>query len=579
MILVSLHTTYSPHAEKLDFLQKSTPHYKAAQEAILTLEQALLRHKNNSQPVHLIQQEEKILPLLSLSPIFPKEFIKNHLFNTIVHIALKSYQDPETYPLQKKYERTHAAHHGFYKLKAIEKLVRQTFQDSYPEICTLQQKQGLLRIFQHRYNYFNYLVMLASPPICDYSKKVETIVDKVIFDIEALDDPQSLQVTYLENGDTCFVLPSIWTWDAVQNFSHLTNFEFRKDSADRYFFILYNRQLSCKKLGGSISFKKGGKCHRRTCTTIQTSKEALQNPQFISLLVRASLQVEQFSPQEVYDIIYHYLIENNEGCPIQSSIETSAQALLQSGKNLDSLLQKKIVEVAEQAVLFDAAFHSRQLFHTCVESSATLAEKNMAPPSVRRVLKKHTLNFLLKDIKQQYILPLNLKSRTVWTLIAKLKSDLQPPDIKYVENLEKTLLYLTYVEKQVIKNKKTMQSLEEPCEEMPSKLALNDQMMANAKQKLKRSEKLLQKLIASIEKQLSHLQILLEKSFLYPLLLEIKLHLIENREAKTLKAHVEKQIKKLNNKLRNPPQKDVAKTLDLIGQLKLELAKKIFKNF
>jgi hypothetical protein len=677
--MITFSSQLPQYAENLRVAQKNGP---VPNKGIASFQ----LNKNLSQECVEKDIETKSLALLRAKPfMYFQKHQQDHLFHTIVHIALKGYQDREVRALQLRYGVAHITHHAFCKLEAVQSLVEQIFQFKHPQmgISTQQEKLGLLRIFQHRHNFFYYTKMLlfsnASSP-----QQVEAIIDKILLDIKALEDPHSSQIICLENGATCFIFPGGWS-GKKNSTGHYVNFEFRKDAKGHYFFIIHNRGEGSnnQKLHGSLSFKKEGKTYSRTCTPIQTFKQALQNRPFLSLLVRASLEDKTLSGDMLYEFIYAYFIERNRGSIIQSIYEQKAQALLHfcDIEDIDPVLRKKATEVAEQLLDFDPNFHSQQLFATCAESSTTPAEKNMAPASVQRALKSHTLSLLLQKIKQQYLMPSPIlkhltAAEIIWKLKFRLKHNLLW--LNYVEGLEKMLQRLEDLEKQIIKNKKIIPGKHRTIDKIQSELDLTVTMIGDVKQNIKKQEKVLKdaarsianikrkeailnqlqmcmqniyasknalsaflisncqiqlkaliyniqksaridctysytkltsqmqllltltmdvsrlkleilvhaelldqlaakdELSNSIKNQFHHLKTLLKGfHYLQPLLRGLEFYLIENREAKIFQIHIEKQIKKLNSKLKNPPQKNIDKMINAVRELRLEFAKLI----
>lgn len=278
-------------------------------------------------------------------------------------------------------------HLGFRTLSANHLL--QESAKSVP--LTEEERKGLMRIAQHRNRLLHYSnQMEAQRRVIASSPLIKEIMDN----IDELDhpSPNSSKVVTLDNGTTTFSLPG-------GSKGHHVLFEMQKEGND-YFFILHNRGEGAEdtRLHGTAEFEIKGKSYKRTSVRIKVSKEVLRNPDFFAQLLNSEKTKDIPS---LYRLIYKTLIVEGKGQIIKSEAEKLLEKLY--FLSLAPVKSKEMAEAIEEMALNllnqSENFHSTQAYQTCVESNSTAPEKEMAPPSLQRLLKQFTLSALVERLK------------------------------------------------------------------------------------------------------------------------------------------------------------------------------------
>jgi hypothetical protein len=387
---------------------------------------------------------KKALHLLGKSPLLTDYKLShtNHPFTVAMHIGLKGYRHPETERLQFHYERANSSHMASIKFQFAFELLEQTLKSprAILGINSLEEREGLFNICRMRHNMAQYKKLIWEQE----NVKAFDIYYAILEDIEALSDPSSERVIHLPNGDSLFAIPSGWTG----NCSHFMAIEFRRDAKGDYFFVIHNRDSFSHHSGlhGSLVFEKDGKTYAKTRVAIHTSKEALVDDYLMFLITALLEHGSDIQAEEVYAKIEKHLIINAKGKIVHSQAEQLALSLAEMEQSpfLDVAEKQKIKKAIPQLLASDPNFHSVQYFATCTESNVTTLEKQIAPSSVIRVLKRYTLISLTNQIANKWLKP-NINPREA---LKNLKNHLPKCDAKIVGHIEDQLSALIEAEAQ-----------------------------------------------------------------------------------------------------------------------------------
>lgn len=330
---------------------------------------------------------------------------KNPILNQIVNFGLKGYLHDETIKVQEKYsESVRGHHHSYVRAEQTCKLLKEIVSTESPIIGTTspEEKLGLIRICQHRNNFFRYQTLFhrfEELTIHDIKERLDQqniIVQEIQNNIDELNNPSSSKVVSLGDGKICFAIPGGWA-------RHAISFEFRKEN-NLYFFIIHNKgeQSGDPRLHGQVTFAIGEKNYGKTRVKIQVLKEALKNPEFLSNLI-SSTYLDYFNKTFVYDVIHNFLIKKMKGKIICSQHERLLDSLykLVGSDLLETNAEKDIQSFASKIIKDSEDFHSRQRFGTCAESNLTVMEKEMAPSITRRVIKFYILAGLINQLIEE----------------------------------------------------------------------------------------------------------------------------------------------------------------------------------
>ncbi|MBA3722633.1 MAG: hypothetical protein H0W88_09560 [Parachlamydiaceae bacterium] len=385
------------------------------QEALL-----LSRNKIDFPSLPSDQFIKKAIKLINSPPaakLDPSE--KHHLFTQAVHIALKGYAHPETYPIQKAYggdsmiETSHLR--AKYALDLLEKVISSS--TPIPGIESEKEKEGLARICK-ACNNFNELCALFPTS----GKENNYLISMIQQGINDLDNPHSPNVVELEDGATCFVIPGGWK-------EHYISYEIRKNKDGTYEFIIHNRgrHSDDERFHGNLSFAIGDKTYARTRVPIRVDKDVIQNSEFLNFLLTSKHEPKG---SDVYDGIYKRLIVKGNGKILISENEEKLQRITLNylyNESLSDEEKEKIKMMIQQLVKSDPNFHSQQLFGTCTESNWVTTLKEMAPKSVLKNLKLFRLMNMVDEMGLQYLSETRLNNMKTKNLQEIFKELLKKP--------------------------------------------------------------------------------------------------------------------------------------------------------
>jgi hypothetical protein len=353
--------------------------------------------------------DERMVRLKATKPPFSdlKEFDHNALLYDSVNTGLRSnlllheaFNLGLKGKMDKEVERLKWAYAGlgpirYYAMKAEQGM---HFLDTIKTIDSrsvknLREINSLVQLCQHRNNYFNYSLIIHNKDSNISGKTLDTV--RVIQDnIDCLDNPHSSRVVSLKDGSTAFSIPGGW-------FGHLINYEFSKQGDD-YYFIIHNRipGKNESNLHGFVNFKNdSGKTYCKTRTVIKVSKDTIKDPSFIQALITCSTS----DGNNIYDYIHKTLITDGLGELVKSEAELLLETLYEQYHSpfINDDTREEIRKAALILIKFDKNFHSKQLYGSCVESCITVFEKEIAPSSIIKKLKKFILFQLITKIQDK----------------------------------------------------------------------------------------------------------------------------------------------------------------------------------
>lgn len=316
---------------------------------------------------------------------------KNSLLNLITAIGLKDVVDPVVANLQKKYHKLYLSHHSYVKFNFALNLLREDRVCPKLGIQTPIQKKEIESLIKHRGNVLRYANSINRMGMS--AEDVHRVVEALKIDINLLGDAENSKITLLLDGTTCFTLPGGWS-------DHAVYYSFKKQG-ESYFFELHNRSHlgDDSRLHGAVHFEIEKKAYAKTVVLIKTSKEDLQNEQFLRILVEAC-----FSPDShlAYDCIYAHFILSRKGQIVKSKEEVLLEDLHQQFNNpfVDKIRKQEIINASYSLVKLDPNFNSLQPkgYLTCVESNITTLEQRITSDAPRWAVRKFILEQLLKEL-------------------------------------------------------------------------------------------------------------------------------------------------------------------------------------
>lgn len=335
----------------------------------------------------------------------------NTCLKTLINISLSS-TDPSIRELHNKYGGLVNKDHAHFRAKAVRDFFEQTLQKPIRGALTQAEKEGLARLVRHRTNFSNYTDLFSHPE----PQEIRLQIQK---DLQELSDPQSQRVIKLENG-TSFVIPG-------GCIGHAITYEFQK-KANHYYFLIHNTGdgLENSRIHSAIEFTDRKRKYVKITVTFETSLEGLMDGGFIDALIRRNQDMNQ-----VYDAIYKHFITEQKGKIVVTDRERVLTIFYVKYCLTEAHLHKEAIKQEALAVIRGSQeFGRSQLYSTCAESSARVAEKNMAPRLTRKALRFFTLKRLVEKASKE-ILPQNMKKDSdfaltqVRPLLNRLKEELE----------------------------------------------------------------------------------------------------------------------------------------------------------
>lgn len=271
---------------------------------------------------------------------------------------------------------------------------------------------GLTHILSHRANFLSYAVLWEFPTNTKSAEETKKLVEKlwnatrnqIQKDIRNLNNPQSERVINLGNA-VSFVIPG-------GCIGHVIAYEFQKIGS-RYFFLIHNTGMGLEdiRLHGPVIFNDQKGDYRKTTVRFETSQQSLMEEGFIDLLKRNTTM------EKVYNGIYNYFIIHKKGQIIVTNEELQLEVLYNHYKKCKSSSETRTLKQQALAIIKNCPDFSRsQLYGTCIESSATIPERNMAPLATRRALRFYTLTSLVDTVKKA-IFPESMNNDVNLTLV------------------------------------------------------------------------------------------------------------------------------------------------------------------
>lgn len=325
--------------------------------------------------------------------------------------------------------------HNYLKMEQAWQLAKQAIASPTPfmGIQTVDEFQGLANLVKQRMNYWWYLKRMFLG--MDSSTHIDLVVKAIQKDIEALGHVHSSRTVTMTSPEnplqyaTSFVV-------AGGTKQHIIVYEFKK-VGDEYYFMVHNRGIGVRdfRLHGEVRFTHPITNHEyvKSIVTIRASKQAIQDSEFLRLLIEARFSSDPHLP---YDLIYGQFIRSGQGEIVESRAEQILRKLNREVHNL--LLQdREIDKIREKMVKllpFAPEFNFIQLYDTCAESNLT-PEKSIAPIQTRVALKGYSIAELIRDLSSSSLHEDALTRRVIgraearlWYLGNKLiRGPLKPP--------------------------------------------------------------------------------------------------------------------------------------------------------
>lgn len=251
----------------------------------------------------------------------------------------------------------------------LKKILNKKLNKPDKKVFSFQEINGFEQIYKHRQllsHFAEQIASLAITPLQERPPLVEDLINKICQTIEQL-EKETL-------GIPCFSFPWIKGNDQVC-------FEFRKEAPKKWMFILHHRGhgLKNKVFHGEIYLKIGKCIYGKTSVRIETAKkDVLEDRFFLHSLV--DLLLGEGTIEQVYALVKKHFLDSGEG---KIEISLKEAQVLEALKNTQ---KEKILPLIEELCKEDLCFDTIQRNGTKNNSTLTLPEKWLAPPTVKKYL-------------------------------------------------------------------------------------------------------------------------------------------------------------------------------------------------